>query len=117
MPITFESEDGDVAVFRVSGRLKEAELDRAQHQCEAMIKKVGDIKFLVLIEHFAGWDKAEGWEDMSFADRNDPYIKKMAIVGDAKWRDLAFMFTVRPVPIEYFEPDQEATAREWPDSS
>jgi hypothetical protein len=116
MPIEFEIESGDLAVFRVSGRLGKVELDRAQRKCEEMIKKVGRVKILVLTKNFAGWERAEGWDDTSFADRNDPYIEKMAIVGVAKWQDLTYAFTgrgLRPVPIQYFEPDQEGAARQW----
>jgi hypothetical protein len=116
MPIEFEIESGDLAVLRVSGRLGKVELDRAQSECEKMIKKRGRVKILVLAENFAGWERAEGWDDTSFADRNDPYIEKMAIVGAAKWRDLVYAFTgrgLRPVPIQYFEPDQEGSARQW----
>jgi SpoIIAA-like len=116
MPMEFEKAEGDVAVFRVSGKLAKAELDRAQRKCEELIKSIGAIKILVLTENFAGWGSGKGWEDTSFSDRNDPYIKKMAIVGDAKWRDLVHAFTLkglRPVSIEYFEPQQETAARQW----
>lgn len=119
MPMKFEAAEGDVAVFRVSGKLAKAELDRAQSKCEELIKTIGQIKILVFAENFTGWESGKGWEDTSFSDRNDPYIKKIAIVGDAKWRDLAHAFTLkglRPVSIEYFEPQQEATARQWLDA-
>jgi hypothetical protein len=103
-------------VFRVSGKLSKTELNRAQNECEAMTQKLGHVKILVIMENFTGWERAEGWEDISFSDRSDPYIEKLAIVGDAKWRDLSYAFTakwLRPIPIEYFEADQEATARRW----
>jgi hypothetical protein len=116
MPIEFEMESGDLAVFRVSGKLGKVEFVRAQSECEEMIKKIGRVKVLVLTKNFAGWERAEGWDDTSFADRNDPYIEKLAIVGVPKWRDLVYAFTgrgLRPVPIQYFEPDQEGAARQW----
>ena len=116
MPIEFETESGDLAVFRVSGKLGKVELDRAHGECEGMIKKIGQVKILVLTKNFAGWERTESWDDTSFTDRNDPYIEKIAIVGVAKWRDLVYAFTgrgLRPVPIQYFEPDQEGAARQW----
>jgi len=119
MPIEWNFEPGNLGVFRVSGKLSKIELDRAQGECEAMIQKLGHIKILVIMENFTGWERSEGWEDLSFAEQNDPYIKKIAIVGDAKWRDLSYAFTakwLRPMPIEYFESDQEAAARRWLDS-
>ncbi len=74
----------------------------------------------MILEKFTGWEKAKGWEDNSFADRNDRYIEKMAIVGDSQWRDLVYAFTLkglRPVPIEYFEANAEEAARQWLSSS
>lgn len=116
MPINLEFEKGSLAVFRVSGTLGRVEFERAQSQCEAKIRELGRVKILVLMDNFAGWEKTEGWEDMSFADRNDEFIDKLAIVGDAEWRDLAYAFTakgLRPVPIEYFDANQETAARRW----
>ena len=119
MPIDFEPQAGNVAVFRISGELGKEELENAQAQCEELIKTAGQVKMLILLEGFSGWESAEGWEDSSFAERNDEHIEKMAIVGDAEWKDLVLVFTLqglRPTPIKYFEPHQEALARQWLDT-
>lgn len=119
MSVEFEIENNDVAVFRISGELKIQEFEDAQRKCEEFIKKVGQIKILVISDKFEGWEKAEGWGDWSFADRNDPYIDKIAIVGDDKWRDLVYAFTgkgFRPVDIEYFNKEHETGARRWLDT-
>lgn len=115
MPVQFGLE-GDIGLFRVSGELKKTELKQVQTECEAEIKKVGKIKILVVLDNFLGWEKGAGWDDWSFAERNDPFISKFAIVGGEKWRDQAFAFTakgLRPMPIEFFLPSQQAEAREW----
>ena len=94
------------------------ELEGAQKLCEALIETQGKIRILVVLESFEGWEKGKGWDDVSFTQRNDPFIKKMAIVGDAEWRDLVYAFTgkgLREVPIEYFEVNQEDAARQWLD--
>jgi hypothetical protein len=99
-----------------SGKLGKEEFEKAQANCETAISKLGHIKILIIVKDFAGWEKTEGWEDTSFLERNDPYIKKMAIVGEEKWRDMAYLFTLkglRPLPIEYFSEDQEDAARQW----
>ena len=116
MPMNWNLEKGNTGVFHVSGKLAKQELEHAQNACEDVIKKIGNIKLLVILDNFAGWEEAEGWEDTSFAERNDQYIDKIAIVGDEKWRDMAYLFTLkglRPVAIEFFKPDQEANARVW----
>ena len=119
MPITWELETDKLGVLRVSGKLSIADLKQAQNECESAIQKWGRVKILALLENFDGWERQEGWEDMSFAERNDAYIDKFAIVGDDQWRDLVYAFTgkgFRPVAIEYFTADEEAAARRWLDS-
>lgn len=116
MALEWQLEEGNVFVIRVSGQLAKNEVDEAQANCETAISKLGHIKILVITKDFTGWEKAEGWEDTSFSERNDAYIKKLAIVGDEKWRDMAYLFTLkglRPVPIEYFPEEFEEAARQW----
>ncbi len=116
MSIEFELENGHIIVFRVSGELRLAEFESAQRKIEKMIKKTGQVQILIITNNFKGWERTEGWGDWSFAERNDSYIDKIAVVGDAKWRDSVFAFSgkgFRPVAIEYFDTGQEATARQW----
>jgi len=116
MSIEFDLEDVDIAIFRISGKLRLDEFEAAQRKCEEIIKKIGHIKILVVTEEFDGWGKSEGWGDWSFADRNDSFIEKIAIVGDEEWRDLVFAFSgkgFRPVDIEYFDTGRETAARQW----
>ena len=120
MSIKFELENDDVAVFRVSGKLLLDEFQVAQRKCEEIINKVGHVNILVITSNFKGWEKSEGWGDWSFADKNDPYIKKIAIVGEKQWEDLTIIFSgkgLRPVEIEYFDSGQEADARRWLDAN
>ena len=116
MSVEFDIEGNDIAVFRISGKLQLLEFENSQRKCEELIKKVGDIKILVIADTFNGWENTEGWGDWSFAERNDANIRKIAIVGDEEWKDLVFAFTgkgFRPVDIEYFESGTEANARNW----
>ena len=120
MPIKLEFEQGNLTVFGVSGQLGLAEFEQAQRECEATIQKVGNIKMLVLLQNFLGWERTGDWEDMSFIERNDPFIDKLAIVGADEWRDLVYAYTgkgFRPVSIEYFEVGHESAARNWLDNS
>ena len=115
MTIEWKVEEGNLAVFEVSGQLGKDEYQRIQAEIASLIQRVGHIKILVLLKDFLGWEAAKGWEETS-TDAIDPYIKKFAIVGDEKWRDLVEVFTLkglRPVPIEYFASDSDETARIW----
>lgn len=118
MALTFEAASGGLAIFTISGKLEKSELDQALLRCEKVIADSGNIKILVLASDFKGWAKASNWEDMSFAERNDPNIDKIAIVCEPDWEGLIDAFTVkdlRKVPFEYFRPSQEAQARRWLD--
>jgi len=116
MPVEWRVEKNNLVVLRVSGELGMDEYLQAQGDMEASIRQLGMIKALIFLDGFTGWERAEGWEDVSFVEKNDPFIEKMAIVGDEEWRDMAYTFTLkglRPVPIEYFTPDAESAARQW----
>ena len=116
MPIKWAIESGNLGVYTVSGKLGLAEYQAAQQNAEAAIQKLGSIRILIVLEDFSGWQPAEGWEDLSFSDRNDPYIEKIAIVGDPQWQDMVYAFTLkglRPVPVEFFKTDEASRARQW----
>lgn len=118
MPVKYELEGDDIVVFRITGKLKLTEFLSAQQKTEAVIQRLGHVKILILTENFEGWEQSEGWGDWSFADKNDPFIKKIAIVADDKWKDLITLFTgkdLRSVPIELFEPSNIPQARQWLD--
>lgn len=105
-----------IVTNRVSGVLTQAELSAVQKQLLGIIGREGGVRLLILCEGFQGWDKESDWEDVSFQTQSDPYINKMALVGDKKWEDLALLFTgkgFREFPIEYFELDDVEKARVW----
>jgi hypothetical protein len=106
---------GGIVTMRVSGTLLEPELASAQKTLANIIRQQGKVRVLVLVEGFEGWGRGE-WNDIEFQERNDPSVEKMAIVGDKKWKDLALLFTakgLRPFPIEYFAPGEQAKAQAW----
>ena len=119
MPLTGKLENNNLVVLEVTGKLGKAEFDKMQTVLGPIMQKVGQIKTLIFLNDFTGWGAGKDWDDTSFTDKNDAYLQKMAIVGDEKWRDLVTLFTLkglRPVPIEYFGPDEEEKARLWLDS-
>ena len=105
-----------IITFKISGTLQQTELAEAQKMAAEVIRKQGKVRFLVLVENFAGVAKTGNWGDISFSTANDPFIEKMAIVGDKKWEDVALLFTskgIRRVLIEYFSPADLARAQAW----
>ena len=102
--------------FRITGRLKYSELKAAQQQADEAIQREGKIRLLVLVENFQGTEREGDWGDITFQSEHDPWIEKIAIVGEKRWEDLAMMFTgkgIRRIPIEYFGPAELPKARAW----
>ncbi len=107
--------DGAVT-FRITGLLKFTEFAGAQERAAEIIRRQGKVRFLVLVENFAGTEKTGDWGDISFQADNDQFIEKIAIVGDQQWKDLALLFTgkgIRRIPIEFFPTTDLARAQAW----
>lgn len=106
--------DGMLTI-RISGMLARDELAALQDAVAPLVRGHGHARFLILVEDFQGWQPGEDWSDVSFME-NDPFIEKMAIVGDRRWEELASTFTakgMRPFTIEYFSPGEGELALAW----
>jgi len=118
MPVEWNLQENNLVLCHVTGELGKAEHTQILDEIGAAISKVGQLRILVILENFTGWERTTGWEDITVNDEQDVQIKKFAIVGEEKWRDLVSAFTLqglRPVPIEYFT--DETAAIQWLDSN
>jgi hypothetical protein len=109
------SNTGGILTARISGKLTRPELAALQASAVDSIRQQGHIRMLIIAKDFQGWRDGDDWGDVSFME-NDPYIKKMAIVGEKKWADLALIFSASPIrkfPIEYFLPADLEQAQAW----
>ncbi|MBS1221998.1 MAG: hypothetical protein H6R23_1618 [Proteobacteria bacterium] len=109
------SNSGGILTARISGRLTQPELAALQASAQESILQQGHVSFLIIVEDFQGWREGDDWSDVSFMD-NDPYIRKMAMVGEKKWEQLALIFAAKPIrkfPVEYFQPAELEKARTW----
>ena len=109
------NDEGDTLVFKITGKLAQSEFAAAQKDATEILQKSGRKHMLVLAENFEGWGKGN-WGDLSGQILLEPYIDKMAIVGDEKWRSLTMLFTgkgIRRLPIEFFVPADLAKAQAW----
>lgn len=108
--------DAGVLTLRISGMLSQPALTDLQKSAAGIIRAQGKVRMLVLADQFAGWERGGDWNDFSFQEQNDPYIEKMAIVGDTRWEDLALIFVakgLRRFPIEYFASGEQGKALAW----
>ncbi len=116
MSITFTKESDDLFVISVQGVLTFKDLKEVENKASEGIDRSGKVKLLVLAEQFSGWGKEGDWGDLTFMHEYDPYIEKIAVVSDEKWRDQILMFLGagrRQAPVEFFLPDEEKDARDW----
>jgi hypothetical protein len=116
MSATVSKEKEGLIVINVDGILTFNELKEIEEKERQVIDRDKGAAILILAEKFAGWGKEGDWGDLTFMYEYDPYIKKIAIVADEKWRDEMLMFTGaghRQASIEFFFPDEVEEARDW----
>lgn len=107
---------GSVLTSRFSGWLKFEEQAAMQKHAGELIREHGPIGMLAVLEDFQGLAKDGDWGDISFQMEFDDHIRKIAIVGDPKWKETAELFTgkgVRRIPIEFFPTEKLAEAKAW----
>lgn len=116
MGIRLLEQNGNVYVIEIAGLLKKTEWDAGQSLAAQKWESASDIKLLIILNDFKGWEKDEGWGDMTFYAAHREKITKIAFVGDPKHETDMLMFSgagFRPAPVKYFQPNQLELARKW----
>ena len=106
---------GKFLTFRITGKLAQSELAAAQKNAVEILQKQGRKRVLVLAESFEGWGEGD-WGDLSGQIMLEPYLDRLAIVGEKKWESLTLLFTgkgIRRVPVEYFCTGDRDKAEAW----
>ena len=108
--------EGDFILARISGVLSLAELQALQRLTGEVIKAHGSARALVAAESFQGWAKQDRWDDVGFLMEYGDAVAKMAIVGEARWRDDVYAFVgkgLRETEVQFFPPDALQEAERW----
>lgn len=116
MAVTGEKEASGLYVLRISGVFTNQDRKAMEAAGRAEIDRSSKIKVLILADGFAGWGKEGDWGDIRFMLEVDPYMEKIAVVADEKWRDPFLMYLAaghRKAAVEFFPLGQEKKAREW----
>jgi hypothetical protein len=116
MPVEAVDSSGQVLRLQVAGTLRVAEFEDVTRIAEDMIGRYGKINILIELHDFNGWERNEQWADVSFATEHDEHIGKIAIVGEEKWKEDFFAFTMQPLrttAIDFFAPSRLEEARKW----
>jgi hypothetical protein len=116
MSVTFAKESKNLIVLNLKGTFTFEDLKEIENKAHAEIIQSQKIKVLVLAEQFSEWSKDGDWGDLTFMFEHDPYIEKIAVVAESKWREQILMFVGagrRQASVEFFLPDETQGAREW----
>ena len=116
MSVTFTKEPENLFVVQIKGIFTFEDLKEFQDKARAEIDRSQRIKLLVLAEEFSGWGKEGDWGDLTFMYEYDPYIDKIAIVTNGKWKAELLIFVgagIRQASVECFGEDGEKDARDW----
>ena len=116
MAIQFEDNEAFIIVH-VSETFKQAELDAIKSHIRNLNDTQGKAKVLIMLDkNFISLEAGIDWSDTSEDEHLQKKIKQVAIVGDFKWKEQAFLFLLKglvPISIEYFPVEQEALAKAW----
>jgi len=116
MSVTFTKESENLIVVHIKGTLTFEDLKEVQSKGSDEIDRSGKVKMLILAEQFSGWGKEGDWGDLTFMYEYDPYIEKIAVVTNEKWKGEILMFLGagrRQAAVEFFLDGREEDARDW----
>jgi hypothetical protein len=116
MAFTIIDATGPIISAKVSGELSKSEVSQMQAAALDAIRRCGKISALFILDNFRGWKREGDWGDITFMTEHDKDISRIAVVGDAEWRDLIYAFLAkgfRQAVVEYFLPAELAKARAW----
>jgi len=106
---------GNVASFKFSGKLHDADYKVFVPQLETLIEQKGKIRLLIQLEDFHGWDPHAAWDDVAFDIKHYHDLERIALVGDKAWEKwmvkLSKPFT--GAEIMFFPADEIDAAWDW----
>ena len=108
--------ENSVVHVRITDVMQPADQKMLESVALDLIGKGKKVRLLAIIENFRGWEKSEAWGDVGFMAEHDNDIVKMAIVGDARWKEEVFFFLgkgLRNTRIEFFPLSSLKQATDW----
>lgn len=105
-----------VVHVRIRDVMKIADQMMLETVANELIAKGKKVRVVAVLENFKGWEKSEAWGDLGFMVKHGDDIVKMAIVGDERWKEDAFLFVgkgLRGTEIEFFPSSSLTQAEEW----
>ena len=115
MSFTLTLKLDDLFELSLDGVLTFDDLKAIESNSEDWFRNDQKIKILVLAAEFDGWDKGD-WGDLTFMNKHDQQIDKIAVVTKERWHKWMSMFLCprkRHAEVKIFFEDEEEAARSW----
>jgi hypothetical protein len=116
MPAVLHHDGDNIYRLEISGLLSREEFAFAEDELTIALARIGSARLLCVLKEFQGWNIGGDWHNTDFYEKHGDAIKRIAIVGDERWRDLALMFAsadLRRAPVKFFAGHSLVTARAW----
>ena len=101
--------------FHLHGRLSRTDFEKFVPETERLIRASVEIRLLVILHDFHGWDAGALWEDIKWDVKHFHRIERLAIVGEKTWHKWMTGFS-RPfatTEVRYFTLEELPAARAW----
>jgi len=107
---------GTILGFKVSGRLHDEDFQTTYLPLIAAAAVHGQIGILVeFADDFSGWDAHALWDEVTYHTKYVRNIKRMALVGDAKWLEWMSKLSkgLPVIDVRHFPASEIRAAWDW----
>lgn len=110
-----EHQAGRVLLVNLTGRLDKEDYERLVSEVEQRGKQHDEIRMMVEVHDFQGWDAGVSWEDVDADTQHFNDLKRLAVVGEKKWEEGLAKFSkpFTTAEVRFFEPAEAPHARVW----
>jgi len=105
----------DLVEVHVSGKLTHEMYGELVPVVERQVREHGRLRMLFVMRDFHGWTAGALWEDLKFDLKHFRDIRRLALVGEARWQKgmAAFCKPFTTAEVEYFPLEKLEEARDW----
>jgi hypothetical protein len=116
MGMAIRRKSEDLLLVHFTGILKDSDQEEYERIGRLEIDRSRKIKIFVNATGFSGWGKGGDWGDLRFMYEYDPYIEKIAVMAEDKWKDQMLEYLragKRQALVRFFDPLHAQEARDW----
>ncbi len=110
-----QPEKDNVVAFRLTGTLRDEDYKAFAPEVEALIAREGEVRLLLQLENFQGWDLHAAWDDITFGIKHFRDLERIAVVGDPGWEKWMVKLSkpFSEAKIRFFPADELIAAWDW----